>query len=188
MKARCVVSGIALRRRDFVSWGAQERERRKRETKRERGRRVWGKNVRVRTVGGDPCKRAPPPKEVHWRSSALGVPATPTQTPGKKNRSRQGGDQPSALEGRPWESLLPGRARSPGPASARSRGGPSSACSRKHDKSGTTQTKEKRNNHFENLAGVGHGWAHELGCFGIIGAAEMTRILSDNNSRVFTAA
>ena len=142
MKARCV-SGIALWRRDFVSWFAQKREFRKRETK-ERGRRAWGNNVRVRSVGGDPCKGTPTQKGP-LEQQCLGGPCDPDTNTKPKNRSRQGGDQPSALEGLPWESLLPGRARSPGPASARSRGGPSSVRSRKQDKRGKTKTtKENR--------------------------------------------
>ena len=67
--------------------------------------------MRVRTVGGDPCKRAPPtqkgPFNAPLAQQRLGGPCDPiTQTPSNKKRSRQGGDQPSALEGLPWESLL----------------------------------------------------------------------------------
>ena len=102
--------------------------------------------MRVRTVGGDPCRRAPPPKKVHWRNSAFGVPATPTQTLDKKNRSRQGGDQPSALEGLPGSHSSQGGRDHPGPASARSRGGPSSTtCAAAN----TTKKGKNKNNQGE---------------------------------------
>ena len=55
--------------------------------------------MRVRTVGGDPCKRAPPPKKAHWRNSALGVPATPTQTLDKKSDLDKEGTNPPPWRG-----------------------------------------------------------------------------------------
>ena len=101
VKARRAVSGIALRKRDFVSRLAQERERERRRRETEREKTCLGEKRACEDRGGRPVLKGTPAQKGPLAQKRLGVPATPTQTPEKKHRSRQGEDQPSTLEGLP---------------------------------------------------------------------------------------
>ena len=93
----------------------RERERKSKREK-EKTRTSLGKDVRVRTVGGDPCTRAPPPKKGPLAQQRLRVPATQTKTLEPKTTFPvKEGTNPPRSRRSPGSHSSQGRARSPVP-------------------------------------------------------------------------
>ena len=129
----------------------RERERKKKKERKERERERENENEpgekrACEDSRGDPCARAPPPRKVHWRNSALGS-LRPKQKHYNKRTTLlvEEGTNPLRWRSSCASHSSQGRARSPVPEAARFRSGHSSenVRSRKKPKTGKTQTTQK---------------------------------------------